>query len=213
MLDHDEVVRLYGPWRHRTPENAATLLREYTGRWWVAGGWAIDAFVGSSREHGDLDVGIPREEAGGFVEFVSKTLDAWAAAGSLTPIPPGGGSSIPDECGNVWLRASGADPWEYDVMLSSVRGGTWHYKRAPHVTKPFDECLWTRDGITYLRPEIQLLLKSKHLRAKDDLDLERCLPRLDDASRTWLEATLRQEHPRHPWLTRLTNRLPETRRR
>ena len=204
VLDHEEAVRLYGPWKHRTPEDAARLLRDYTGRWWVAGGWAIDAFVGSSREHGDLDLGIPRDEAEGFIEFVSSTFDAWAAAGSLTPILPNERSEIPDECSNLWLRASGADPWEYDVMLESVRSSTWHYKRAPHMTRPFDECLWTRSGISYLRPEIQLLLKAKHVRAKDMLDLERCLPHLDSASRTWLETTLRREHPQHPWLSPLT---------
>ena len=204
VLDHEEAVRLYGPWKHRTPEDAARLLRDYTGRWWVAGGWAIDAFVGSSREHGDLDLGIPRDEAEGFIEFVSSTFDAWAAAGSLTPILPNERSEIPDECSNLWLRASGADPWEYDVMLESVRGSTWHYKRAQRVTRPFDECVWTRRGISYLRPEIQLLLKAKHVRAKDTLDLERCVPHLNGASRTWLETTLRREHPQHPWLSPLT---------
>jgi hypothetical protein len=205
VLDHDEVIRLYGPWRRRTPQDAARLLRDYTGRWWVAGGWAIDAFVGSPREHGDLDLGIPREEAEDFVAFVSSSLDAWAAAGSLTPILPNRGSRIPNDVGNLWLRASGADPWEFDVMLESVRDSTWHNKRAPHVTKPFNECLWTREGISYLRPEIQLLLKAKHVRAKDTLDLERCLPHFDVVSRTWLETILRQEYPQHPWLTLLTS--------
>jgi hypothetical protein len=46
MLDHEEVIRLYGPWGDRTPPDAAKLLRDYPGRWWIAGGWAIDAFVG-----------------------------------------------------------------------------------------------------------------------------------------------------------------------
>ncbi|MGC0144559.1 nucleotidyltransferase domain-containing protein [Pseudactinotalea sp. Z1732] len=200
MLDHDEVVRLYGPWKHRTPEDAAQLLESYSGRWWIAGGWAIDAFAGSRREHGDLDLGIPREEAEGFVDFVSSTLDAWAAFGILAPILPNQDAQIPDRCGNLWLRASGADPWEYDVLLEEVRGITWHYKRAPHLTKPLVECLWEHDGITYLRPEVQLLLKAKHARPKDTLDLERCLPHLQEASLDWLEGALRQERPGHRWL-------------
>jgi hypothetical protein len=29
----------------------------------MAGGWAIDAFTGTPRAHGDLDIGIPRMEA------------------------------------------------------------------------------------------------------------------------------------------------------
>jgi hypothetical protein len=86
--DHDEVVRLYGPWRARTPPDAAALLVGYPGRWWIAGGWAIDAFSDTVRSHADLDIGIPRADAAGFAEFAAATFDVWAAAGSLTPLPP-----------------------------------------------------------------------------------------------------------------------------
>jgi hypothetical protein len=203
VLDPAEVVRLYGPWTVRTPREADTFLSGYSGRWWVAGGWAIDAFTGTARAHGDLDIGIPRSEAESFLKFVGATLDVWAAAGSLTPLSIDG-SSVPDGCGNLWLRASGADPWEYDVLLNDVREQTWVYKRSSSITRCLSDCLWSRDGITYLRPEIQLLLKAKHARPKDTLDLERCLPNLDEDSRTWLTQSLRHENPQHPWIGRLT---------
>jgi hypothetical protein len=205
VLDDAEVVRLYGPWRVRTPREAATLLSGYAGRWWVAGGWAIDAFTGTLRAHGDLDIGIPRSEAEGFVEFVGTTLDVWAAAGSLTPLRHDG-SSVPEDCGNLWLRASGADPWEYDVLLEDVREENWVYKRAPEIARRLSECLWSSDGITYLRPEIQLLFKARHAQAKDTFDLERCLPNLAESSRIWLIQSLRQEDPQHPWIGTLTSR-------
>ncbi|TGD84701.1 hypothetical protein BayCH28_25265 [Mycolicibacterium sp. CH28] len=204
MLDHAEVVRLYGPWKVRTPREAVDFLSGYSGRWWVAGGWAIDAFTGTARAHGDLDIGIPRSEADSFIEFAGTTLDVWAAAGSLTPLSIDG-SSIPEDCGNLWLRHSGADPWEYDVLLDDVREQTWVYKRSSHITRPLSDCLWSRDGITYLRPEIQLLLKAMHSRPKDTLDFERCLPSLDDESRTWLTRSLRHENPQHPWVGTLTD--------
>lgn len=203
MLDHAEVVRLYGPWKVRTPREAANFLSGYSGRWWVAGGWAIDAFTGTARTHGDLDIGIPRSEAESFIKFVGTILDVWAAAGSLTPLPTDG-SSVPEDCGNLWLRASGADPWEYDVLLDDVREQTWVYKRSPHITRPLSDCLWSGNGITYLRPEIQLLLKAKHARPKDAFDFERCLPNLDESSRIWLIQSLRQEDPQHSWIGRLT---------
>ncbi|MGB3486253.1 MAG: hypothetical protein WBB07_29040 [Mycobacterium sp.] len=131
------------------------------------------------------------------------SLDVWAAAGTLTPLSIDG-TSVPDGCNNLWLRASGADPWEYDVLLDNVREQTWVYKRSSDITRPLSDCLWSRDGITYLRPEIQLLLKAKHARPKDTLDLERCLRTLDDDSRTWLTHTVRHENPQHPWVRRLT---------
>lgn len=77
-------------------------------------------------------------EAEGFIEFVGATLDVWAAAGNLTPLPRDG-SSVPDDCGNLWLRASGADPWEYDVALEDVREENWVYKRATHISRPLSQ--------------------------------------------------------------------------
>lgn len=202
VLDHAEVVRLYGPWTTRTPWEAATFLGGYWGRWWIAGGWAIDAFTGTARAHGDLDIGIPREEVDGFIEFVGATVDVWAAAGSLTPLPRHG-ATLSDDCGNLWLRAGGADPWEYDVLLEDVRGETWVYKRAETISRPLNDCLWSHDGITYLRPAVQLLLKARHAQSRDDLDFERCFPKLEEAERRWLAQSLQQEEPGHPWGRRL----------
>lgn len=204
MLDHDEVVRLYGPWARRTPQDAAALLAGYRGRWWVAGGWAIDAFVGTSRPHGDLDLGIPRESLDEFVAFVSPRLDAWAAAGSLTPLVPAVERRSLEQVGNLWLRASGRDPWEYDVLLEAVGGDLWEYKRDRRITRPLADCLWSRDGVTYLRPEVQLLLKAKHVRPQDGVDFDRCLPVLDHDSRAWLAHALKAVHPDHEWIRRLS---------
>lgn len=202
VLDAAEVVRLYGPWSGRTPRDAAKFLHGYSGRWWIAGGWAIDAFVRTPRTHDDLDIGIPRAEVDGFIEFASASLDVWAAAGSLTPLlhRP---SDVSTQCGNLWLRASGADPWEYDVQLNNVVGWTWRYKRNPNIARPLSDCLWSHDGIAYLRPEIQLLHKAKHVRNKDTVDFQRCLPLLDEPSRTWLAQSLLSESPHHPWLTEI----------
>jgi hypothetical protein len=198
VLNAAEVVRLYGPWKARTPRDAATFLRGYSGRWWIAGGWAIDAFVKTARPHGDLDIGIPRTEVDGFVEFAGASFDVWAAAGSLTPLLDGR-SAVPEQCGNLWLRISGADRWEYDIQLNDVDGEIWRYKRDPNITRVLDDCLWSHEGITYLRPEIQLLHKAKHLRDKDTVDFRRCWPLLDESSRTWLTQSLLAENPRHPW--------------
>lgn len=197
------MVRLYGPWTRRTPQDAAARFGGYAGRWWIAGGWAIDAFVGSAREHGDLDVGIPRGALDEFVRYVSPSLDVWAAAGSLTPLFPGEDHAADNGYGNLWLRAGGAEPWEYDVILEAVRGEVWEYKRDPRITRPLADCLWTQAGLTYLRPEVQLLLKASRSRPKDDLDLERCLPVLDRESLTWLQNSLRIAHPGHRWIERL----------
>lgn len=57
--------------------------------------------------------------------------------------------------------------------------------------------------MAYLRPEVQLLLKAKHVRPQDDLDFERCVPALEDSGRAWLARALMTAHPGHRWLERL----------
>ncbi|HWU46123.1 MAG TPA: hypothetical protein VN133_05140 [Humibacter sp.] len=199
MLDHDEVVRRYGPWKRQTPRDAAIRFAGYEGQWWVAGGWAIDAYVGTLREHGDLDIGIPRETVETLIGFVSPGLEVWAAAGSLTPLLPGV-DEVPDRCGNLWLRAGGTRAWQYDVMLESVQSDTWTFKRDRRICRPLADCLWEQQGLRYLRPEVQLLLKAKNTRPKDDFDFERCLPLLEDSDLGWLENCLRAAHPGHHWI-------------
>lgn len=203
MQSHDEIVRRYGPWAPLTPRDAARLLADYPGRWWIAGGWAIDAATGTSRPHGDLDIGIPREDLDAFVAFAAGRWDVWAAATSLTPLGPGFDLPVPPHCGNLWLRPDGASPWELDVLLDAVTGPLWRYQRDRSITRPFAACVEVHDGITHLRPEVQLLLKSRHLREKDTADLRRSLPHLTEADVRWLAASLGATDPGHPWLALL----------
>jgi Aminoglycoside-2''-adenylyltransferase len=48
--------RLYGPWRPASLAQAMELFEEFGRPWWIAGGWAIEAFTGVSRHHEDIDV-------------------------------------------------------------------------------------------------------------------------------------------------------------
>jgi hypothetical protein len=86
------------------------------------------------------------------------------------------GQAPPRTCGNLWLRAGRADPWEYDVILMDASPSLWTYKRDARISRPLDETLWLRDGVAYLRPEVQLLHKAPSLRPKDQTDFEACLP-------------------------------------
>lgn len=202
--DHDEIVRLYGPWHERTPAEAARLLDGYPGLWWIAGGWAIEAFTGTHRPHGDLDVSIPRADVPLLRRHLAGRLDVWAAEqGTLRPLTGGIEEVLPHICGNLWLRRSGADPWEYDVILMTATATTWTYKRDPRITAPTPDILWQQDGLTYLRPEVQLLHKAPGLRRKDQADLDACLPLLEAPARTWLRTAVEVAHPDHPWLTQL----------
>jgi len=44
-----------------TPEDVRRLMADFPHAWWIAGGWAIDLFLGhQTREHADMDVAILR---------------------------------------------------------------------------------------------------------------------------------------------------------
>ncbi|MGH6643944.1 MAG: nucleotidyltransferase domain-containing protein [Bradyrhizobium sp.] len=200
MDEHSELTRLYGPWRDHRPAEAAALFSGYPGRWWIAGGWTIDAFTGIVRDHDDLDLSIPRSDLPILRRYLAGRLDVWAAdSGTLRPLIGLADEPLPATCENLWLRPNGADPWEYDVILMDISDSRWHYKRDRRVTRGFDDILWTKDGITYLRPEVQLLHKARGLRPKDQRDFETCRPFLDATSRNWLMAALDLAHPGHPW--------------
>ena len=203
MLDHDEIVRLYGPWLSRTPEDAAELFAGYPGPWWVAGGWAIEAFTGRHRPHGDLDPSIPRADLPLLLDHLAGRLDVWAADnGTLRPLLHRD-DGVADECENVWLRASGGEPWQFDVILMHTTPERWTFKRDHRIGLPFEQILWRRDGITYLRPEIQLLHKARGLRPQDQADFDSCAPLLPEDARAWLREALGLAHPGHPWLAAL----------
>lgn len=203
-LSDEDFLAVYGPWRSRTPEDVRELMRGYPGTWFIAGGWAIEAFTGVSRPHDDCDPSILRCELDLFREHVRGRYDVWAAGGgALKPIFPGQPGTFDDlaprGAGQVWLRPGWDAPWEYDVLLAPGDPQTWVYKRDKSIRMPMADALWERDGIRYLRPQIQLLYKSRGLRTKDQADFEATWPLLDDQAREWLRSALLRARPDHPW--------------
>ena len=88
-LSNDEFERLYGPWAPRTPADVAALFEGYPGTWWVAGGWAIEAFTGVRREHEDTDTCVLRSDLAVLRKHLAGRFDVWAAGTTaLRPLLP-----------------------------------------------------------------------------------------------------------------------------
>lgn len=203
VLEHDEMLRLWGPWVPRTPTDAADLFDGFSPTWWIAGGWAIEAFTGVARSHSDVDPSICRSDVASLYRHLQGRLDVWIADSGtfralLEPSDP-----VPDTCENLWLRAGGANPWEYDVILMDATSASWTFKRDPRITLPLDQILWTKDGIRFLKPEVQLLHKARGLRPQDQLDFDAAVGLLDTDSTRWLRWALSLAHPNHPWIRSL----------
>jgi Aminoglycoside-2''-adenylyltransferase len=174
-------------WDAWSPKEVATLLAPVEAPWYVAGGWAIDLFLGGqTREHADIEIAVPREPA---VE-VFKALDGY----ELCPV----GSH------QTWVREPATGAWKLDVTLEPSAGRTWVFRRDERIRMPLAQAIErTADGVPYGCPEIVLLFKAKHAREKDDADFTTVLPHLAPQRRRWLADALALVHPCHRWLRAL----------
>jgi hypothetical protein len=205
-LDPEELrfQRLYGPWRPASLVQAKELFDEFSRPWWIAGGWAIEAFTGVSRHHEDIDVAIWRRDVPALRDWVDDRYHVWAAgSGSLRPVTEEQ-PDMPDTADQVWLRKHALAPWEYDVVLNPDRDGRWVFRRDPSLDFALDDVTWVADdGIRYITPEMALVYKARLDRPKDQADLAATLPLLSSRQRAWLADLIAHLHPGHSWLTHL----------
>ena len=79
MTDEDrDFYRWYGPWRPFTPRGLQRLMRGSNIRWWIVGGWAVDAFTAVSREHEDIDVSFFRSDLPYMLEHLAPRYCVWS---------------------------------------------------------------------------------------------------------------------------------------
>ena len=187
--DERAFQRLYGPWEAFDPEQARTLFEPLGVPWWVAGGWAIEAFTGIAREHEDIDVSMFRRDLGVLRSAVAGRFHVWAAgSGQLFPIVDTD-AVMPRSADGVWLRAHALAPWRVDVVLNPDDDGRWVSRRDPTYVVDLDVVTWELDGMRYLRPEVVIAFKAKLMRPKDEADLAATLPLLDAGARAWLRTS------------------------
>ena len=188
-LSLEEVKRLFGP---------------VAAPWWVAGGHALDMFLGhETRTHAGMDVAILRRDQKAFLEAL-RTWDLRIAHnGELIPLKAGETIAKPEHH-QLWARETPEGPWRMEVFLEDSDGKRWSYRRNDRIGLNLAD-LGRRDsyGIQFIRPEVMLLYKSKAPRPVDETDFLYVLPRLDAAQKGWLIAALYTIDPSHRWLQRL----------
>jgi hypothetical protein len=176
------------PWRPLAPDEVKVLLEGAPFHWWIAGGCAIENFVGRSfRSHGDIDVLILRKDRALARAWLAD-WDCWVAdpPGSLRPWRAG--EALPLSVSDIWCRRRCGDPWRFQLMLDDSDEVYWRSRRDPRVSKPISELGWNdADGIPFLVPEVQLFYKAKAPRPKDAADFVATLPLLSHRQKNLLK--------------------------
>lgn len=185
------------------PNLVAFLLRDFKPDWFIAGGWAIDLFLGKeTRPHKDIEIAVFRKDqlaAQNYLKnwnlkkVVNAEFSDWKKGEFLEkPIHE-------IHCFNE----TGVKPF-LEVLLNETNGKDWIFRRNGKITKPVSELYLTADNdIKFLRPEIVLLYKSKNPAAKDEQDFQKAAEYLDFESKKWLKDALSVCYSEHHWLEKL----------
>ncbi|HEX8904043.1 MAG TPA: hypothetical protein VF771_04335, partial [Longimicrobiaceae bacterium] len=178
-------------------------MRGCPAPWAVAGGWALDVFLGrQTRVHADVDVAVFRHDQRAVREHFRGWEMRKVVDGELAPWEAGEWLALPVH--EVHARRAAGDRSTVELLLNERAGDRWLFRRDPSISLPLERTiLRDADGIPFLVPEIVLLYKSKDPREHDERDLAGVVERLGDERRGWLRDALRITRPGHPWLARL----------
>ncbi len=190
------------------PREVQSLFSKAPFQWWIAGGWALDLFLGQqSRPHFDIDVAVARQDQMAARQFLRGWDFQYAVPGTSNPVvfkswEPG--QTLGREIHGSWARENSASPWRFEFLLHEIEHGVWAFRYCTDVQHPVEHIgTRTLDGIPYLQPEIALLYKAARLREVDEQDFRRVLPHLSGAERAQLAGDLSRFAPMHPWVALL----------
>jgi hypothetical protein len=176
------------------------LFKNAPFSWGLAGGYAIEQFVGQPiRDHGDIDVLVFRDN--------QLLLQTWLSEWELSAADPPGdlrewrtGEYLPSGINDIWAHRKSVQYWEIQFMFMEVAGDAWYSKRSDSVRGHREELIEQYGGVPCVRVEVLLLFKSKNPRPKDFVDIQTCLPKMTVSSKQWLFDNLQVVNPDgHPW--------------
>lgn len=178
------------------------LMKKYDKFWCIAGGWAIDLFLGEiTRQHADIEIAVLRNEQKYlrecFANFSIKIIDAnsdtkqrlWRGEFLHLPIHE---LTI---CGVVQNE-------ELEILMNDNKVDNWCYRRDFRIVMPLSKAkIIANNGIPILNPAICLLYKSKTPRDKDEIDFKNVYGKLKNQQREWLKNAIMLIDKKHEWLS------------
>lgn len=180
----------------------ATLLAGFTRPWFIAGGWAIDLYLGRlTRTHKDIEIAILRDDQ----HAIRRHLRGWefrkVLRGRLEPWHEGEWLGMPVH--EIHAHRENGDPSALEILLDESSADQWTFRRHPEITRPLSAIGMRSDGgVPFHSAEIVMLYKatSSQISNHDQADFEIARESLDDERRQWLRHAIERCRPGHPWL-------------
>ncbi len=192
-------------WQPMSVNKVLDLFSGLDVPWWIAGGMAIELFVGhETRAHGDTDVLIKRDDQLKVQEYLADWDLHKTQQPGLKPWLLGEFQKRPFD--DIWCRKTSSSPWVLQLMLLDTDGEQWIFKRDSSIGGALKDLgRSTDESIPYVSPHIQLLHKAKTNTLKNDqIDFEITVPLLEKSECQWLLDCLTKRFPKgHDWTDRL----------
>jgi len=183
--------------------SAAALFNTFPRPWCVAGGWALDLFLGRlTRQHDEVQLAVLREHLMDLPQHLPKWT--WKLSINRTLRPWDGRQYLMLPIHE--LHATGAKKESVEVLLQEGDGIDWQYRRNFSVRLNLSKWIVPGPmGVPLLNPAIVLLYKSKTPGPKDELDFRSAIHsgRLSTVDLDWLGSALFRLNPTHPWLAQM----------
>ena len=196
-LEHlDEVIRV-----------TCSLMADFAAPWCVAGGWAIDLFLGHvTRPHADLELAVFRQDqfllhrhlqSWTFKKVAEGQRKIWRSDEQLVlPVHELHARSVEDPSHTI------------EFLLNEGDDYNWIFRRNLAISLPLNRAICrTKKDVPILSPEIVLLFKAKSPRMKDESDFEFAFAEIEKPRQQWLRSALHACHPNHPWLESLNKAI------
>jgi hypothetical protein len=192
----------------------AEMLSGLGKPWYIAGGWAIDLYLGQQRrDHKDVDMAVFRQDQFAFQEyFLDRSWKLRKYIGDSVQVEPwliGEQLNLPDR--GILAEPSDVAMPRIDILLSETKGDLWYYHADSRITHPVKTLGLRSDlGVPFFSPEIVLLFKARHVstdepndsihQENDEKDFQAIRRLLTTEQRTWLVKALILFYSNHPWL-------------
>ena len=178
-------------------------MRDFRPSWFVAGGWAIDLFLGKeTRTHQDIEIAIFRKDQTALHDYLNGWLLQKIVDGEPLVWHRDDWLTLPTHEIHCFNEASQSP--QIEILLNESNETEWLYRRNQKIRRSlFKIQLESSAGIKFLCPEVVLLYKSKNPRAKDEQDFQAVVKYLDAEQKQWLKDAIKVCNSKHLWLRSL----------